>query len=106
MVMAGVTESTRLFTRENWAPATWVKIGEALIQHMLCKQESGLAEILSRLPQYTSFACGCFAPTPGQRDLISGVTILFIYIYMRHMRQRDLISGVIILFIIYFGQRN
>ena len=52
MVMAGVTESTRLFTRENWAPATWVKIGEALIQHMLCKQESGLTKILSHLPQY------------------------------------------------------
>ena len=28
------------------------KIGDALIQHMLCKQESGLAEILSHLPQY------------------------------------------------------
>ena len=28
------------------------KIGDALIQHMLCRQESGLAEILSHLPQY------------------------------------------------------
>ena len=32
----------------------WVqgKIGNTLIQHVLCKQESGLAKILSRLPQY------------------------------------------------------
>ena len=36
----------------NSTDLTQFKIGDALIQHMLCKQESGLAEILSHLPQY------------------------------------------------------
>ena len=34
---------------------TGCKIGNALIQHVLCKQESGLTKILSHLPQYIFF---------------------------------------------------